>query len=51
MAKNMVKKDFDFYIDQYMCDCQSRRLRPKTMNSYEQRPCACLSAGYASRRA
>lgn len=36
MAKNMVKKDFDFYIDEYMCDCQSRRLRPKTMNSYEQ---------------
>ena len=36
MKKNMVKKDFDFYIDEYMYNCQSRRLRPKTMNSYEQ---------------
>lgn len=36
MKKEMVKQDFDFYIDEYMYHCQSRRLRPKTMNSYEQ---------------
>ena len=36
MRKCKVKKDFDFYIDEYMYYCQSRRLRPKTMISYEQ---------------
>ena len=36
MKKSMVKKDFDYYIDEYMYYCQSRHLRPKTLNSYEQ---------------
>lgn len=36
MKKSMVKKDFDFYIDEYMYYCQSRHLRPRTLNSYEQ---------------
>lgn len=36
MRKSKVKKDFDFYIDEYMYYCQSRRLRPKTLTSYEQ---------------
>ena len=31
-----VKRNFDFFIDEYLYNCQSRRLRPKTMNSYEQ---------------
>ena len=30
------EKDFDYYIDEYLYYCQSRRLRPKTLNSYEQ---------------
>ena len=34
--KETAKQNFDFYIDDYMYDCQSRRLRPKTMTSYEQ---------------
>ena len=36
MRRGMVKKDFDFYIDEYMYYCQSRRLRQRTLNSYEQ---------------
>ena len=36
MRKSKVKKDFDFYIDEYMYYCQSRHLRPRTLNSYEQ---------------
>lgn len=36
MPKKVVEKDFDFYIDEYMYNCRSRRLRPKTMQSYEQ---------------
>ena len=27
---------FDYDIDDFMSDCQSRHLRPKTMQSYEQ---------------
>ncbi len=34
--KQKVKKDFDYYIDEYLYYCQSRRLRPKTLISYEQ---------------
>lgn len=29
-------KDFDYYIEDYMYYCRSRRLRKKTMQSYEQ---------------
>lgn len=29
-------RDFDFYIEEYLCYCQSRRLRPKTISSYDQ---------------
>ena len=36
MKKTKVTRDFDFYIDEYMYNCRSRKLRPKTMNSYEQ---------------
>lgn len=36
MRKDSIKRDFNFYIDEYMYYCQSRRLRPKTMGSYEQ---------------
>ena len=36
MRRRAAKKDFDFYIDEYLYYCQSRRLRPKTMTSYEQ---------------
>lgn len=36
MRKTKVIKDFDYYIDEYMYYCRSRKLRPKTMNSYEQ---------------
>lgn len=36
MKKFGMKRDFDFYIDEYLYYCQSRRLRSKTMNSYEQ---------------
>ena len=35
-GKGHIKRDFDFYIDEYLYYCQSRRLRPKTMSSYEQ---------------
>lgn len=36
MKKSKVVRDFDFYIDEYMYNCRSRKLRPKTMSSYEQ---------------
>lgn len=36
MKSNAVKRDFDFYIGEYLHNCQSRRLRRKTMESYEQ---------------
>lgn len=36
MRKTRVTKDFDFYIDEYMYYCRSRKLRAKTMQSYEQ---------------
>lgn len=36
MRKTKVEKDFDYYIEEYMYYCRSRKLRPKTMNSYEQ---------------
>ena len=35
-GKEQAKRDFDFFIDEYLYYCQSRRLRPKTLNSYEQ---------------
>ena len=36
MKKHRQIRDFDFYIDEYMYNCRSRKLRPKTMLSYEQ---------------
>ena len=36
MKKKAFCKDFDYYIDEYMYNCRSRKLRPKTMMSYEQ---------------
>ena len=36
MRKKRLVRDFDYYIDEYMYDCRSRKLRPKTMASYEQ---------------
>ena len=36
MKKTKLKRDFDYYIDEYMYNCRSRKLRPKTMSSYEQ---------------
>ena len=36
MEKYKQKKDFEDYIDEYLYYCQSRRLRPKTLASYEQ---------------
>ena len=36
MRRTTMKKDFDFYIDEYLYYCQSRRLRQKTLTSYEQ---------------
>lgn len=36
MQKKRFKRDFDYYIDEYMYNCRSRKLRPKTMISYEQ---------------
>lgn len=36
MRKNTVTKDFDYYIQEYMYNCRSRKLRPRTMHSYEQ---------------
>ena len=32
----MQNLSFDWQIDEYMINCRSRQLRPKTMNSYEQ---------------
>lgn len=36
MKKKQFIRDFDYYIDEYMYNCRSRKLRPKTMASYEQ---------------
>ena len=36
MKKKRFKRDFDYWIDEYMYKCRSRKLRPKTMISYEQ---------------
>lgn len=36
MKKKQFVRDFDYYIDEYMYNCRSRKLRPKTMISYEQ---------------
>ena len=36
MKKKRLIRDFDYYIDEYMYNCRSRKLRPKTMQSYEQ---------------
>lgn len=36
MRRRKTAADFDHYIDEYLYFCQSRRLRPKTMQSYEQ---------------
>ncbi|MBQ9458346.1 MAG: tyrosine-type recombinase/integrase [Oscillospiraceae bacterium] len=36
MRKQPPKRDFNFFIDEYFSYCQSRRLRHKTMQSYEQ---------------
>ena len=36
MEKKIVQKNFDYYIDEYLYYCRSRRLRKKTMQSYEQ---------------
>ena len=36
VKKKAVKKDFEFYIEEYLYYCQSRRLRPKTMSSSDQ---------------
>ncbi len=36
MRRKEEKRDFDFYIEEYLCYCQSRRLRPKTIISYDQ---------------
>ena len=36
MRRSKAVKNFDYYIDEYMYDCRSRRLRPKSMQSYEQ---------------
>lgn len=36
MRRDKTAKNFDYYIEEYMYYCQSKRLRPKTMSSYEQ---------------
>lgn len=36
MKRSKTVRDFDFYIDEYMYNCQSRRLRAKTLQTYEQ---------------
>lgn len=36
MRKKQLTRDFDYYIDEYMYNCRSRKLRPKTMQSYAQ---------------
>ena len=37
MKKKQLIRDFDYYIDEYMYNCRSRKLRPKTMQSYPDR--------------
>lgn len=36
MRKTKAKLDFDYYIGEYLYNCQSRRLRRRTLESYEQ---------------
>lgn len=36
MKRTKSVRDFDFYIDEYMYNCQSRKLRKKTLETYEQ---------------
>ena len=36
MKRAKSVRDFDFYIDEYMYNCQSRKLRKKTLQTYEQ---------------
>ena len=36
MKRAKSVRDFDFYIDEYMYNCQSRKLRRKTLVTYEQ---------------
>lgn len=36
MKKQRFLKDFDYFIGEFMYYCQSKDLRPKTLNSYEQ---------------
>lgn len=36
MKKKQFVRDFDYYIDEYMYNCRSRKLRFKMMQSYEQ---------------
>ena len=36
MKRTKSVHDFDFYIDEYMYNCQSRKLRKKTLQVYEQ---------------
>ena len=36
MKQTKSVRDFDFYIDEYMYNCQSRKLRKKTLHTYEQ---------------
>lgn len=36
MKKKSIKHDFDFHISEYLYYCQSRRLRRKTIASYDQ---------------
>lgn len=36
MKKKRFVRDFDYWIDEYMYNCRSQKLHPKTMQSYEQ---------------
>ena len=36
MKRTKTVRDFDFYIDEYMYNCRSRKLRKKTLEAYEQ---------------
>lgn len=36
MKRTPSVRDFDFFIDEYMFHCHSRKLRPMTMRAYEQ---------------
>ncbi|MGM9537256.1 MAG: site-specific integrase [Candidatus Onthomonas sp.] len=36
LRQKFRNQDFDYAIDEYLYYCQSRRLRQKTMQSYEQ---------------